>query len=196
MNVLTTKEEVKKYLEDTAGTNSFDALLDSIILGVSQRFEAAANRKLFSSSRVELHRGGSPRIYVRAAPIVSITSIIFAEDYDFAQGLTLGTSEYVIDPSEKKNAVYSTLGVFPGREDALKVTYVGGWVPASTTSSTVPEYVKQAATMQAIYIFKNRKTVGLDNIRIGDDITTKVTSRWLLPEVQDVIKSLRYRNIS
>lgn len=194
-NILTTKEEVKKYLEDTAGTNQFDALLDSLILGVSQRFESASNRKLFSGSKVELHDGGCARLYVQGAPITAITSIIYGDGYDFTNGTVLTAAEYALDPSDKKNAIYSTFGVFPGGQDALKVTYVGGYVGADLNTSTVPEIIKMAATQQVIYLWKNRKTIGFDNVLIGEGVMSKVSNRWLLPEVQDVIKALRYRNI-
>lgn len=194
-NVLTTKEEVKKYLEDTAGTSSFDALLDAIILGVSQKFEFAANRPLFSQTRVELKSGGTSKLYISAPPITSITSIIYSPDYDFANGETLPATEYVLDPSDKKNCIYTKFGVFPGGMDSLKVTYVGGYVAADTANSNIPEMVKQAATLQAVYLFKNRKTIGFDNVNIGDGILSKVSNRWLLPESLDVIRAIRIQNI-
>lgn len=194
-NILTTKDEVKLYLEDTAGTSSFDALLDAIILGVSQKFELAANRKLFSATRTELHDGGKARIYVKNPPITSITSITYGESYDFVNGQLLGAAEYVLDPGDNKNVIYSTYGVFPGHCEDLKVVYVGGYIGADEVATNIPEYVKQAATQQVIYLFKNRKNVGLDNVNIGDGILQKVNNSWFLPEVQDVIRKLRIRNI-
>jgi len=194
-NVLTTKEEVKKYLEDTAGISSFDALLDALILGVSQKFEFAANRPLFSATRVELHGGGTSRLFVKAPPITSITSIVYAEDYDFANGTTLAAAEYVLDPSDKKEAIYSTYGVFVGGLESLKVTYVGGYIGADVANSNIPEMVKQAATLQVVYLFKNRKTIGFDNVNVGDGVLTKITNRWFLPDVLDVVRAIRLKNI-
>jgi hypothetical protein len=196
-NVLTTKEEVKLHLEDTAGTNTFDALLDAIILAVSQRFELAANRKLFTATRTEIHSGGTPRIYVKNPPITAITSITYAGNYDFANGSLLAASEYVLDPSDDKNVIYSTYGCFIGGKDCLKVIYVGGYVSADSVSPTtnIPDWIRHAATQQVVYMFKNRKNLGLDNVNIGDGILVKTTQRWFLPEVQDVIKKLRIGNI-
>jgi len=194
-NVLTTKEEVKIWLEDTAGTSSFDALLDAIILAVSQRIELAANRKLFSASYIELHDGGSQKIFVRNPPITSITSIVYAPYMDFAHGVTLGATEYLLDPSDRKNAIYTTFGTFLPGSEALKVTYVGGFVSADSESSTVPAFVKAAATTQVIYVFKNRKTIGFDNVQVGEGVLSKITNKWLLPEVQDAVRALRIRNI-
>lgn len=201
-NVLTTKEEVRRWLDDMAGTNSFDALLDELILAVSQRFEMAANRKLFSASYIELHDGGSAKIYVRNPPIVSITSMVYTVNYDFDNGLTLGTTEYVIDPSDRKNAVYSTFGQFlPGRE-SHKVTYVGGYMSAEVAEEDLedgdiplPQVIRTAATQQVVYMFKNRKTLGFDNIDLGGGVIQKVTQNMFLPEVKDVIAQLRIRNI-
>lgn len=197
-SILTTKEAVKLYLEDTAGTSSFDALLDAIILGVSQKFELAANRPLFADTRTELKDGGSSRIFVNAPPIVSITSIIYAPNYQFSSvgAVTLGASEYLLDPSSKKNAIFCTYGAFIGGKDALKVTYVGGYTSADATGSNIPESVKQAATIQCVYLFKNRKTIGLDNVTMGDGTLTKITNRWFLPDVLDVIRAIRVHNIS
>jgi hypothetical protein len=195
-NVLTTKEEVKIWLEDTAGTNVFDALLDAIILAVSQKIELAVNRNLFSATYVELHNGGSTKIFVQAPPITSITSIVYAPDFDFANGVTLGASEYVLDPSDKHNCIYSTFGQFLSGEDALKITYVGGYIPADLPSTTnVPASLKNAATLQAVYLFKNRKTIGFDNVQVGEGVLSKVSNRWLLPEVLDLVRAMRARNI-
>jgi len=195
--VLTTKEEVKIWVEDAAGTSVFDSLLDAIILAVSQRIELAANRKLFSATYVELHDGGGQKLFVRNPPITSITSIIYAPDMDFANGVTLGASEYLLDPSDKQNAIYSTFGNFLYGCESLKVTYVGGFVPADSQSpvSNIPAALKTAATLQAVYLFKNRKTIGFDNVQVGEGILSKITNRWLLPEVQDVARALRVRNI-
>lgn len=193
--VLCTKEDVKLFLEDAAGTSSFDSLIDAIILTVSQRIELAANRKLFSASYVELHDGGSAKLFVQNPPITSITSIVYAPDMDFANGVTLGVSEYVLDPSNKKNSVYSTFGRFLSGCEALRVTYIGGYIPADTTGTNIPPALKHAAINQTIYMFKNRKTVGLDSIQVGDGVISKITKEWLLPEVQDVARALRIRNV-
>jgi hypothetical protein len=196
-NVLTTKEEVKIWCEDTAGTSVFDALLDAIILAVSQRIEIAANRSLFSATYVELHDGGSRKIFPKNPPITSITSIVYAPDMDFVNGVTLGASEYLLDPSDKKNAVYSTFGPFLSGCEALKLTYIGGYISADSVSpvTNIPSFVKSAATIQAVYLFKNRKTIGFDNVQVGEGVLSKVTNRWLLPEVQDAARALRARNI-
>lgn len=193
--VLCTKEDVKLFLEDVAGTSSFDSLIDAIILTVSQRIELAANRKLFSASYVELHDGGSAKLFVQNPPITSITSIVYAPDMDFANGVTLGVSEYVLDPSGKKNSIYSTFGRFLSGCEALRVTYIGGYIPADTTGTNIPPTLKQACINQTIYMFKNRKTVGLDSIQVGEGVISKITKDWLLPEVQDVARALRIRNV-
>jgi hypothetical protein len=194
-NVLTTKEEVKIWLEDTAGTNSFDALLDGLIRAVSQRIETAANRKLFSATYIELHNGGAVKIFVKNPPITSITSIVHAPDYDFANGMTLSASEYVLDPSDRRNAIFCRYGEFPAGEESLKVTYVGGYTGADVVGSTLPDLLKNAATQQVVFMFKNRKTIGLDGTQVGDGLIQKVSQRWFVPEVHDVIKQLRVRNI-
>lgn len=194
--VLTTKEQVKIWLEDTVGTSSFDALLDEIVLAVSQRIELAANRKLFNTEYVELHDGGTPRIYVKNPPITKITKIVYAYNYDFANGFTLGTSEYVLDPTDHKNCIYSTFGAFLSGPDSLKVTYEGGYISADEVDTNIPPALRAAAALQAVYLFKNRKTIGFDNVEVGTGgIVHKITSNWLLPEVMDMVKQLRVRNI-
>lgn len=194
-SIFATKEDVKIYCEDVVGTSSFDSLLDAILLAVSQRIEMVANRKLFSTTYTELHDGGSQKLFVKNPPITSITSLTYAPDFDFSNGVVLGTSEYLLDPSDKKNSIYSTFGAFlPGCE-ALKVVYVGGYIGADVTGTNVPAALKQAAINQTIYMFKNRKTVGLDNVQIGEGVLSKITTHWILPEVQDLARALRVRNI-
>lgn len=194
-NILTTVDLVKEMLEDTAGTSSFDALLGDLILGVSQKFETALNRKLFEAEYTEIHSGGSPRIHVKNPPITEIASITYAPYYDFANGTVLATTEYTVDPTSYANKIYSTFGCFIGGEDMLKVVYTGGYLPADDEDCNIPEIVKQAATMQVVYMFKNRKTFGLDHVKFGDGIIQKVNNKWLLPEVQEVLTQMRYRNI-
>lgn len=194
-NILTTKEDVKIWLDDMQGTNSFDALLDAIILAVSQRIEIVANRKLFSNTYVELHDGGCQKIWVKNPPITEITSIVYAPEMDFTNGVLLGTTEYLLDPSDKANTIYSTFGSFLSGAEALKVTYIGGYLPADDEDCNIPEYLRTAATQQVVYMFKNRKTVGFDNVQAGEGVLNKVTNRWLLPEVQDAARQARLRNI-
>ncbi len=194
--VLTTKEDVKIWLEDIAGVSSFDALLDALILTVSQKFELAANRKLFEAEYVELHDGGGRKIYVRNPPVTEIDSIIYVPNHDIVNGTALGTEEYVLDPSSKKDSIYSTFGQFLPGIEALQVTYTGGYVSADQgDDSTVPDFLRTAATQQVVYMFKNRKTLGLDNVDIGGSPVQKVNHRWLLPEVIDTLKQIRVRNI-
>ncbi len=204
-NVLTTKTDVKIWLEDTAATSSFDALLDAIILAVSQRIEKATNRKLFRATYVELVDGGAARFFVRNPPIVSITSIIYIPTFDITNGVTLGTSEYTIDPSDRKNSVYSTFGKFLDGDQSHQVTYIGGYISADSVpdedadppvlASNIPDDLRSAATQQVVYTFKQRKSVGLDNIQMPDGVIHKTTQHALIAEVMDVVKQYRVRNI-
>jgi len=194
-NVLTTKEQVKLHLEDLGGSSSFDTLFDALILAVSQRIELAANRKLFTATRTELHHGGRSRIYVKCPPITSITSITYGPNFNFTIGTVLGVSEYVLDPTDNKNVIYSTYGNFPGGCDELKVVYVGGYVGADVSTTNIPKSLVDAATRQVVYLFKNRGSIGLDNVNLGDGLLQKINNRWLIPEVQDVVSQLRIRNV-
>lgn len=206
MNILATKDDVKLLLEDMTSTE-FDALLDSLLVGVSRKLELACNRSLFRKTYVELHDGGKSVIYVTAPPIAEITSIIYANNMDFANGTVLGTSEYILDPMNRKNCIYSTWGMFLGGifvgRNTLKITYVGGFDPADFSASDypmdyvqslIPEEVRSAVASQVAYMFKNRKTLGLNDLIYPHGVAKKVTTQWFLPEIQDVISSLRIKN--
>jgi len=182
---LTTLDEVKLSLETT--NQDHDTDLVSRITDVSHRMQSWFDRDLEQQTYVEVKNGGSKTIYVYNPPIVSITKIISSVLFDFTQGVTLPTTDYLI---VNQNWDIDHLYFWPGGRNMLQVTYTGGYLDASNVASTLPKDLRGAATKQVVFEFTNRKFVGQTSIDVADG-QIGIPEKAFLDSVMAVMK--RYR---
>ena len=182
---LTTLDEVKASMELVGNTNDTD--LANRITDVSHRMQAWFDRDLQLQSYVEVKNGGCARIYVFNPPIISITSIVSSVVFDFSQGTTLPTSDYLI---VNQGWDIDHIWFFPGGRNSIEVTYMGGFLDASDVSSTLPKDLRGAATKQVGFEFTNRKFVGQTTIDVADGQINIPEKPWL-DSVKAVMKSYR-----
>lgn len=182
---LTTLDEVKLAMEVTS--NDSDTDLASRITDVSHRMQTFLDRNLQQQTYVEVHNGGCPRIYIFNPPIVSITGIISSTTFDFPNGTTVPTSDYII---VNQNWDIDHITVWPGGRNSIQVTYIGGWLDASDVSSALPKDLRGAATKQVQFEFENRKFVGQTAIDVADG-QINIPEKAFLDSVVAVMK--RYR---
>jgi hypothetical protein len=182
---LTTLDEVKLAMETTSPDNDTD--LSSRITDVSHRMQTFLDRDLQQQTYVEVHDGGCPRIYVENPPIQSITGVVVATTWDFANGSTVPATDYL---TVNQNWDIDHLTVWPGGRNAIQVTYVGGYLDAVNVSSTLPKDLRGAATKQVVFEFTNRKFVGQTAIDVADGQIV-IPEKAFLDSVIAVMK--RYR---
>jgi hypothetical protein len=182
---LTTLDEVKIAMETTDPTHDTD--LSTRITDVSHRMQTFLDRNLEQQTYVEVKNGGCKTIYVDNPPIQSITGIVSSVVFDFTQGTTLPTTDYLI---VNQNWDIDHLFVWPGGRNMIQVTYIGGYLDASDVSSTLPKDLRGAATKQVVFEFTNRKFVGQTAIDVADG-QINIPERAFLESVMAVMK--RYR---
>jgi hypothetical protein len=182
---LTTLDEVKCALETT--DSSHDTDLASRITDVSHRMQTFLDRDLEQQTYIEVKNGGCRTIYPDNPPVASITSIVSSVVFDFTQGTTLPTSDYLV---VNQGWDIDHLFVWPGGRNMIQVTYVGGYLDANNVSSTLPKDLRGAATKQVVFEFTNRKFIGQTAIDVADG-TVGIPEKAFLDSVMAVMK--RYR---
>ena len=182
---LTTLDEVKGSLETTDTDHDTD--LAERITDVSHRIQSFLDRDLEQATYIEVKSGGVRTIYPYNPPIVSITGIISSVVFDFTQGTTIPTTDYIV---VNQDWDIDHLFVWPGGRNMLQVTYIGGYLDAINVSSTLPKDLRGAATKQVVFEFTNRKFVGQTIIDLADG-QVNIPEKAFLDSVVAVLK--RYR---
>ena len=182
---LTTLREVKGSLEST--DNDHDTDLAERITDVSHRIQSFLDRDLEQTTYIEVKSGGVRTIYPCNPPIVSITGIISSVVFDFTQGTTIPTSDYIV---VNQDWDIDHLFFWPGGRNMLQVTYIGGYLDATDVSSALPKDLRGAATKQVVFEFTNRKFVGQTIIDVADG-QVNIPEKAFLDSVVAVLKRFR-----
>jgi hypothetical protein len=175
-------EDVKLRLE--MESQDFDTDLAVRITDVSHRIQNALDIDLESQTYVEYHCGGGKWIYVRNPPITSVTSIVFSSTFDFANGETIDTVDYLVT---NNGWDISHVVFWPGGSDNLQVTYISGFVDAAS----VDPPLKQAAAKQVAFEFQHRKTEGLQSVELADGNISKDENNQFLKSVMQTMRKYK-----
>ncbi|HAL45687.1 MAG: hypothetical protein A2Y12_06150 [Planctomycetes bacterium GWF2_42_9] len=175
-------------------TTEDDTLISRIITGLESLFNNHTNRKLLLNAADETFNtaGNGPRIILPRYPIVSITSIKEAIDYDFANADALTANEDYRLIADKGTLYRLSHQYWPAAEDSIEIKYRGGYVSAGQTPATgetaMPADLREAAIEQASFIYKRRNDIGItSNSSMGSSITT-FSAMDLLPMVKEILK--------
>lgn len=195
----TTLARVKALL-DISGT-SHDTVLTDIIGAVSARIENFIDRPLEQTSRTEEYnvRPRQNKLFLRAYPVASITSIKIATDWDYASATAVDTSDYRVTSDNGMLhfnffPVTSYLGDnYQAAPDAVQVVYTGGL--ATSTANLVSAYpnIAFAADMQVVAAWRRRDTPQGNSINTGG---ASIAYEKPLAMIPDVIEALTpYRRL-
>jgi hypothetical protein len=194
-----TLSDIKTRLGIASDSTEYDAVINAIIPGIEKYFDTYTGRNLVLNSVdvIEYAAGGSPWIRTRRFPVVSITSIKEAFDYDFANADSLlADTDYRLkaDSGLILRLHRSWLDTF----DGVEVKYKGGYKPAGQTpaagETAMPDDLREAAISQSCLVFKRRDDIGLSGTSFDGGSFSKFTSFDLLPMVKDILES--YRRVS
>lgn len=174
-------------------TTEDDTLISRIITGLESIFNNFTSRKLVLNAIDEtIYRAGNgPRLSLERYPIVNITSIKEAVDYDFdnADALVANTDYRHISNT---GMIYRLCRQsWPGVEDCIEIKYRGGYVSAGQVPAAgelaMPADIREAAIEQASFMYKRRNDPGVTtNSFDGSSITTSAMD--LLPIVKETLK--------
>lgn len=184
---LTTLDEVKCLLDDL--DTGFDAEIALRISAISARAATFCNRSFEQKSYVEIHCGGTHRLYIDNPPVISVTSIIWDDFLDFSNGYTFPSNEY--KAVNRGNEIAYITGDWPGHEDSLQVTYVGGYLPPTDPTSLLPKDLQHAVAQQVVYELRHRKDFGLRDVDFPSGRIEKVTDQNFILPVRQALQPYR-----
>ena len=174
----------------------YDLMLTRIIRNLEAVFNGFTHRKLILNSADETVylTGGEKRIILPRYPIVAITSIKQATDYDFASADAL-TANDAYRAINERGIIYRVGTVWLTVEDGIQVIYRGGYVAAGQTPGTgetaIPDDLREAAIEQTSFIFKRRDDIGLSGVGYDGGSISKFSAMKLLPLVEETLKHYR-----
>jgi hypothetical protein len=154
--LITTKERVKAK-RDITGT-TLDAVIDTLIAGVSQMAEEHLGRRLLSDLRTEV-RPLQPRtryVSLLGFPIESVTSVQYGSTRDFADVAPMDPSEFqALLPQGQIYLSSLSTWLSPG---FVQIIYEGGM--ANDTASFIAAYprIAEAADSEVIARLNRRQS--------------------------------------
>lgn len=190
--LICTLADIKERLGISSADN--DITINTIIAGIEAIFNEYTDRILLlnATETTEYYNGGSQWLQLRRYPIVSITSIKEAPDYDFASVDALeANSDYRLVKNGDKGILYRLYTNWYQSPDAIQVIYKGGFCAAGVTPAAgefiLPADMREAAIEQACFIFKRRKDLGLAAVGFQGGSISKFSQIELLPNVRQIL---------
>ena len=191
---LCTLDDVKSRLGMTTADN--DVLFCRIIAGVEAVFNKHTMRTLVAPAFdvTEYYTGQGPYLQLNNYPIISITSIKEALDYDFASATALiANSEYRMVSGGKNGILYKLFNIpWYGVTDTVEAKYRGGFCAAGITPGTgefaMPDDLREAAILQSTLVFKRKDDIGLSSVGAQGGSASKFADMELLPMVKEILK--------
>jgi hypothetical protein len=206
-------------VKDRLGLGSktdFDSVINGIIVSVENIFNSYLQRILLLTSDdvTEYYTtiDGQERLRVNRYPIVSITSIKEAADYNFdAVDPLVVNTDYRIIAGGIKGIIYRVnvallsdqsyeidqdLGQYWLKgDDAIQIIYRGGFCPVNTTpgagETPLPADLREAAIMQSSFVFKRKDDIGLHSVSAHGGSISKFADIELLPMVKQILDTYK-----
>ncbi|MDD5011966.1 MAG: hypothetical protein PHQ00_07575 [Phycisphaerae bacterium] len=181
------------------GSNTeYDAMLNRIILGLEEIFNNETGRKLLmtDSDVTEYYTGESAFLQLERYPVISITSIKESALYTFGDESALtANTDYRLTKEAKNGIIYRMNCKWSGYEDSIQLVYRGGYCGADETPGTgehaLPADLREAAIMQACFIYKRRSDIGLSSVSAEGGSISKFSAMDLLPLVKVTLTKYR-----
>lgn len=193
-----TLNDVKTRLGHDLAGDEHDTALTSVIEGIQGIFENECQRKLFipAADVTEYYTGQSDMLMVKRYPIVSVTSIKEAYDYDFdnADALTENDNFRILNGG-KSGVIKRIHTRWQSQDDGIQIIYSGGFCAAGVEpeagETALPSDLREAAIEQASFIYKRKDDIGLSAQSFGDASMSKFSRIELLPMVKAILKDHR-----
>lgn len=184
-------------LDDT----DYDQMINTIILGVGGIFDGYTNRMLIAPATDYTERvtGYGYMLRVKQYPIITITSIKEAWNYEFddAEELT-NPDDYIIANDGLTGVLMRRIGIWPILPETIQIVYRGGYCAAGVAPGSgeyaLPADIREAAILQASFIFKRKDDIGLSSVSAEGGSISKFQAIKLLPQVQEILN--KYRRLS
>jgi hypothetical protein len=191
-----TLADVKERLGLTNTGN--DIAIARIISNLESVFNSYTRRTLIAPGAdvTEYYTGQGNRLQLARYPVISVTSIKEALDYDFdsATALTVD-SDYRLVRAGANGIIYRPYGSWPSVEDSVQAIYRGGYCPAGQAPGdgefALPSDLREASIEQASFLFKRRDDIGLTGVSFEGGSISKFSAMDLLPMVKKILDAYR-----
>ena len=188
-----TLADVKDRLGESGSEH--DTLLNRLIADVESLFDGhIAPRRLIvpSADITEYYSGKGPFLQLKRYPVVAITSIKEALDYDFASATALvANTDYRIANNGLNGILVRIYSVWDTLQDSIQVIYRGGYCAAGVTpgegETALPEELRGRAIDQVSFFFKRRDDLGLSSVGFQGGSISKFSPMDLLPIVKKTL---------
>tara|TARA_R110002051_G_scaffold1803_3_gene9993 strand:- start:841 stop:1419 length:579 start_codon:yes stop_codon:yes gene_type:complete len=156
VNPLFTTSEAKDFLK--VDTTADDTLIDNLIKAATQSCQIYTNMYFLDTTVTQYSDNWMEFYRLYKSPVLSITHVKYYDTNDTLQ--TLNSTNYILDRvSQPARIGLSVDGVLPNlasRINAVEVKYIVGY---GTTSSEVPEGIRQAVLITIGNWYENRQSV-------------------------------------
>ena len=189
-----TLADVKGRLGIT-GTD-YDVVLNRIVLGIENIFDNYTRRKLIQTAAdvTEYYAGCGQYLQLARYPVIALTSIKQALDYDFDSADALTANEHYRLRSTD-GIIYRLYQEWYSPPESIQVIYRGGYCPAAQTPGTgetaLPPELREAAIEQSCFLFKRKDDIGLSSVSAEGGSISKFSAMKLLPLVTDILDSYK-----
>jgi len=187
-----TLADVKDRLGES--NTAHDDTINRIILGLAAIFDNETRRRLIVNAAdvTEYYTGRSPMLQTKRYPIVAITSIKEAYDYDFDAATALvADTDYRMLAGGESGILHRCYCSWAEVRDAIQIIYRGGYCSAGQTPGdgeyAMPADLREAAILQATFIFKRRDDIGLSGVGFEGGSINKFSAMDLLPLVKNTL---------
>ncbi len=167
-----TVAEAKSYMR--VDISDDDALIGSLIDSATEYYETVTRRALITQTwTLKLNGFTSCPIELTRAPVISVSSIKYQDEYDVEQ--TLSTDVYAVDTDSEPGRVFLKFNQsYPatlGEINAVTITYTAGYGAAATD---VPEEYRSTIRLLVSGSYENRLDATEKKLNISPNIG------WLL----------------
>jgi hypothetical protein len=190
-----TLADVKDRLGIASTDTGKDLVIGRIISGIGSLFDTFTGRSLIVNAAdvTEYYKGLSSQLIVKRYPIVSITSIKEALDYDFDAATALvANTDYRLTNGGAGGILHRMYTYWPDVPDAVQIIYQGGYCSAGQTpgsgETAMPNDLREAAIEQASFILKRKDDIGLTSVGFEGGSINKSGPMKLLPIVEQTLK--------
>lgn len=191
-----TSADIKDRLGIPTDNTENDTTIATIVSAMAALFDTYTNRSLIVTAQAVTEHfcsnNGSQWLQLPRYPVVSITTIKEAIDYDFANVAALiANSDYRLSRSGIDGLLYRLYAAWPSVPDSVQVVYRGGYTAAGGTPGTgeiaLPADLREAAILQGTFTFKRRMDIGLSGQSFDGGSINKFSEMNLLPQVREIL---------
>ena len=176
----------------------YDTMINRLIAGLETIFENYTRRKLLVSAVdvTEYFSGCGSLLLLNRWPVVSITSVKLAYDYDFDSADALVENTELRQVAAGKNGIIHRINMsWPENPDTIQVIYRGGYCSAGQTPGegefALPADLREAAIEQASFLFKRKDDIGLSSVSAEGGSISKFSAMDLLPMVKKILDNYK-----